>query len=143
MVEPDAPATYTLLVAVPEASAIAFGAAGEHAIGPGWATYTGSAFGPGGLRRIDRHAEIARGEREVRHWHVDHLLGHAATRLAAAWVSPREDAECRTHRQLPGREVPVGASDCTCEGHVRLADDREQLVARLATLHRERWPLER
>lgn len=132
------PGTYTLLVEVPEPIAVAFGAGGTRELAAGWATYTGSAFGPGGLARVDRHRELARGDREVRHWHVDHLLGHPATRLAEAWVTPGEAVECRVHRGLPGREVPAGASDCRCRGHLRWHRDREPLARALAEAHERR-----
>lgn len=129
------PGAYTLLVRVPGAIEVEFGAAGTHALDAGWAAYTGSAFGPGGLARVDRHREVSTGKREVRHWHIDHLLGHPATRIEAVWVSPDEAVECPVHQALPGREVPVGASDCGCEGHLRATRERESLVQALDRLH--------
>lgn len=134
------PGTYTLLVCVPETIEVTFGAAGRRRIGPGWTAYTGSAFGPGGLVRLHRHAEVAQGSREVRHWHVDHLLGHDETRLEGAWISPQERIECQVHAILPGRELAVGASDCECPGHLREIADRDQIVRGLEAAH-ERFVL--
>jgi len=134
-VRPVAPGTYTLLVRVPEPITVTFGAAGPRQLPAGWAAYTGCAFGPGGLDRVDRHREIATGERETRHWHVDHLLGHEATRLTRAWTTPERRIECEVHRALPGRQVDVGASDCTCEGHLRHHEDREVLERALDEVH--------
>lgn len=129
--------TYTLLVDVPDPIEVAFGAAGSHELPAGWAAYTGSAFGPGGLARVDRHREIARGDRDTQHWHIDHVLGHDATRIDTVYVTPGERVECETHRNLPGRVLDVGASDCTCNGHVRVHADRSPLATALGDLHAE------
>jgi len=52
--------TYTLLVAVPEVTTADVGALGWTAFEPGWYAYTGSAFGPGGLGRVDRRPGTGR-----------------------------------------------------------------------------------
>lgn len=51
--------TYTLLVAVPDATTVEVGALSRIAFEPGWDADTGSAFGPGGLGRVDRHRDLA------------------------------------------------------------------------------------
>ena len=127
--------TYTLLLWRSEPATIGVGALGERRFPAGWYAYTGSALGPGGFARVDRHYELAAGDRETRHWHLDHLLGRPATELRGDVRSPGTDRECAVGRRLP--EGPVdgfGASDCDCRSH--LAHGTEELRERVASLHR-------
>ncbi|WP_339102389.1 GIY-YIG nuclease family protein [Haloterrigena salinisoli] len=111
--------TYVLVVDVPRATTLAVGALGEREFAAGTYAYVGSAFGPGGFARIDRHRELARGERDTRHWHIDYLLGHPETSLEAALTFPDADRECELASSLPGEQVDgFGASDCDCAGHL-------------------------
>ncbi|MFC7045341.1 DUF123 domain-containing protein [Halobacteriaceae archaeon GCM10025711] len=111
--------TYTLLVELPRTVDVRVGALGVLTFQAGWYAYTGSAFGPGGLSRVDRHRELARGERDVRHWHVDYLLGHPAAALRDVVVTEGEDVECAVARSVGGDAVPgFGASDCDCGSHL-------------------------
>ncbi|GAD52143.1 endonuclease III [Halarchaeum acidiphilum MH1-52-1] len=131
------PGTYTLLVSLPASTDVTFGAAGERRLDPGWYAYTGSAFGPGGLSRVERHRRVAAGEHDVRHWHVDSLTGHPETRLDAVYVTENRDHECAIARALNDAAEPIpglGASDCDCETHVAYAPERETVAA---TVHGE------
>jgi endonuclease-3 len=111
--------TYTLLIDLPEAATITFGAAGDRELDPGIYAYTGSAFGPGGFSRIDRHRRVATGDNDARHWHVDYLLGHPGTRIVEVVHSAEADIECAVSRELPGEQISgVGASDCGCPTHL-------------------------
>ena len=136
--------TYTLLISLPEATTITFGAAGERDLAAGGYAYTGSAFGAGGFSRIDRHRELASGGRDVRHWHVDYLLGHPATTLRDVVKTVGEDVECGVARALADECEPIdgiGASDCDCETHLAYApavDDLRRAVKRAhATVRRD------
>ncbi|MFC3478830.1 GIY-YIG nuclease family protein [Halobacterium litoreum] len=132
------PGTYTLLVSLPEAATIEFGAAGPRDLEPGWYAYTGSAFGAGGLKRVTRHRELAAGERDARHWHADYLLGHDGSALEAVYVTEREDAECETARALSDAASAVsglGASDCDCPSHLAFASERTLLESSLVARH--------
>ncbi|AAG19183.1 MULTISPECIES: DUF123 domain-containing protein [Halobacterium] len=132
------PGTYTLLVALDDAPSITFGAAGTRSLDAGWYAYTGSAFGPGGLTRVQRHRELAAGERDARHWHIDYLLGHPAASVDAVYATTHDDVECATARLLADDATPVpglGASDCTCETHLVFAPTRDALAQRLAEIH--------
>jgi len=136
------PGTYTLLVALPESATVEFGAAGAYDLDAGWYAYTGSAFGAGGLKRVDRHRELADGERDARHWHVDYLLGHPETCVDAVHVTEDEDVECETARRLADEAQPVaglGASDCDCETHLTYAPERAPLQDLLEECHGGRW----
>ncbi|MFP4175353.1 MAG: GIY-YIG nuclease family protein [Halobacteriales archaeon] len=111
--------TYTLLIRVGEPTTVGVGALGDICFDDALYAYTGSAFGAGGLSRIDRHARVASGENDARHWHVDYLLGCDASTLVAAYVTP-QDAECKVARSLDGEPVPrFGCSDCSCDAHLK------------------------
>jgi len=134
--------TYTLLCELVAPAAITVGALGERDFAAGWYAYTGSAFGPGGFARVDRHRELARGERDTRHWHVDYLLGHPEARIDAVAKSPGADRECAVSDALADadgaeRVTEFGASDCDCPGHLVGAPDRGTLAAVLAREHGE------
>lgn len=111
--------TYTLLIELPEAATITFGAAGKRELSAGVYAYTGSAFGPGGFSRIDRHRRVASGENDARHWHVDYLLGHPETRILEVVRSADADIECAVSQRLAAEPVEgIGASDCDCNSHL-------------------------
>lgn len=130
--------TYTLLIELPVEARIETGALGDHAFPAGWYAYTGSAFGSGGFARVDRHHELAAGERETRHWHVDYLLGHPDARVATDVRSPNADVECAVARQLPDGPVDgFGASDCDCGSHLAYAADRTGLLRAVRAAHEE------
>ncbi|MEF8842305.1 MAG: GIY-YIG nuclease family protein [Haloarculaceae archaeon] len=125
--------TYTLLVELDRNAAVEVGALGEHAFDSGWYAYTGSAFGPGGFARVDRHRELAADERTTRHWHVDYLLGHPDTALREVVRSSGADIECAVARRLPAGPVAgFGASDCDCRSHLA-ALGGDGSAARVAT----------
>ena len=111
--------TYTILIELDRATTIRFGAAGKRDLESGWYAYTGSAFGPGGFSRIDRHRAVAAGENDARHWHVDSLLGHPAASLDGDVRSPGSAIECRVAQAIEGEPISgVGASDCDCVTHL-------------------------
>jgi len=128
--------TYTLLLELQHPTSIDVGALGEIAFEHRWYAYTGSALGPGGFARVDRHREVAAGEREVRHWHVDYLLGHPNTTIDTVWISPGADSECAIAANLPGEPIPgFGSSDCDCHAHLVGTDERERLAGALNDRH--------
>ncbi|MBZ6495772.1 GIY-YIG nuclease family protein [Natrinema longum] len=121
--------TYVLVIDVNRSTSIQVGAIGEREFAAGAYAYVGSAFGPGGFSRVDRHRELAAGDRETRHWHVDYLLGHAATQLETAITFPNADRECELAGSLPGESVPgFGASDCECESHLLAVPNAETVL---------------
>jgi Uri superfamily endonuclease len=127
--------TYTLFVHLPHEATIEVGALGSHTFDAGWYAYTGSALGTGGFSRVERHHELATGDQDTRHWHVDYLLGHAESRLAAD-VRTAVDAECAIARELPDGPIPgFGASDCVCPSHLAYAADRESLERAVREAH--------
>ncbi|WP_435178339.1 GIY-YIG nuclease family protein [Halorussus sp. AFM4] len=134
--------TYTLLAELAEDATVAFGAAGERALSAGWYAYTGSAFGPGGFARVERHRELAAGERDARHWHVDYLLGRPASRVAEVVKTRDEDVECAVNRAIEADDraateavAGLGASDCDCDSHLQFAPERESLARAVRRAH--------
>jgi Uri superfamily endonuclease len=133
--------TYTLLVELRDTAVEEVGALGTHRLPTGWYAYTGSALGSGGFARVERHRELAAGERETRHWHIDYLLGHRAATLRAVVRSPGSDIECAVARALPAGPVAgFGASDCGCPGHLARLDDREAALRAVERAHEEARP---
>ncbi|WP_255196389.1 GIY-YIG nuclease family protein [Halorarius litoreus] len=127
--------TYTLLVELPEGTTIEVGALGSHAFPAGWYAYTGSALGTGGFSRVDRHHDLAAGDREVRHWHVDYLLGQPETRIVAD-ARTAVDAECLVAAALPDGPVSgFGASDCDCRSHLAYASEHDVLQTAVRDAH--------
>ncbi|ELZ39528.1 GIY-YIG nuclease family protein [Halorubrum tebenquichense] len=111
--------SYTLVVDLAADATLSAGALGEHRLPTGAYAYTGSALGSGGFSRVDRHRRTARGDHDVRHWHVDYLLGHPAARIDRVVRSRGVDVECAVARQLPDGPIDgFGASDCDCPSHL-------------------------
>ncbi len=130
------PGTYTILLDLDSPRPIEFGAAGSRDLEAGFYAYTGSAFGPGGLSRIDRHRRVANGENPTRHWHIDHLLGTDGSRIVDAWTAPHRDAECQIARAIDAPFVEgIGATDCSCASHLHVGPHREPLVAAIETVY--------
>lgn len=139
--------TYTLLVEFAESGTVEFGAAGELDLDEGWYAYTGSAFGPGGFARVGRHRELANEERDARHWHVDYLLGHSASRIEEVVKTADHDIECAVSQRLGNSEHPgtgetkakpvagLGASDCECDSHLYFSPDSEELAQAVRRAH--------
>ena len=122
--------TYSLLIDLAAPAEIEVGALGEHRFDAGVYAYTGSALGAGGFSRVDRHRRTARGEHDVRHWHVDHLLGHPDARIDRVVRSVGADVECAVAERLPAGPVDgFGASDCDCESHLAAGGEGESLDA--------------
>jgi endonuclease-3 len=135
--EPDARGAYTLVVELAERADTEVGALGVRSLEAGWYAYTGSAHGAGGFARVDRHLELAAGERSTRHWHVDYLLGNDATEVDLAVCSAGVDAECAVARAVDGQPVlGFGCSDCDCPTHLQYSPRRAPLLASVAGAHR-------
>ena len=130
--------TYTLVVAVEETTDIEVGALGIDRFETGWYAYVGSAVGPGGFARVGRHRELASGERDTRHWHIDYLLSDGNVNIETVVTIEEVDAECSVARALCGEPVPAfGCSDCACESHLYFSASRSSLLAAVEDAHRE------
>mgnify|MGYP006279762943 FL=1 len=128
--------TYTLLVDVLEPTTTDVGALGTLTFDPGWYAYTGSALGSGGFTRVQRHRELAAGQRDTRHWHLDYLLAAPTASIDTVVTSPGVDIECATARALDGAPVPdFGCSDCDCDSHLHYSPLRARLLDSIQRAH--------
>jgi Uri superfamily endonuclease len=111
--------TYIVIFQNDTRSSIAVGRWGVLIAYPGYYSYIGSAFGPGGVRaRVRRHC---RTEKPVR-WHVDYLSG--VMHPFEAWYSYApfhlEHLWSRSFAAMSGA-TPIkgfGCSDCNCDTHL-------------------------
>ncbi|OUJ18703.1 Uri superfamily endonuclease [Methanonatronarchaeum thermophilum] len=108
---------YTLIIKANETTQVV-GAIGELQF-DGVYLYIGSALGPGGLKRIKRHQEIAVGIRDVERWHIDYLLSKADL-VGYAFSFTERDVECKIAGALDTNKSvqKFGCSDCKCESHL-------------------------
>lgn len=103
--------SYSLIIKTPEEANI--GALGLKNFERCYTVYNGSAFGPGGLKRVLRHFSS---DKKL-HWHIDHLLNQG--RVEAALIFPGKDIECDLSSKMEGLEVEgFGCSDCGCNSHL-------------------------
>lgn len=86
--------------------------------------YNGSAFGPGGLKRVRRHFRTAKGEGST-HWHIDYLLRNAEVKKA--FIFPGRDLECELSMVMDNPVEGFGSSDCDCSSHLYSFDSMSQV----------------
>lgn len=114
-----APGTYAIVYHSESGEAVPIGRWGELILCPGYYTYVGSAFGPGGVRaRVMRHC---RKEKRL-HWHIDYLSQHVEP--SVVWYSydtmRTEHLWASALAGLPDAR-PIngfGCSDCQCKAHL-------------------------
>ncbi len=113
------PGTYCLIIRNPLLE-MPVGALGDCVFPAGWHVYVGSALGPGGLIRAERHIRLYNLKNRPPRWHIDYLLLHPLCRLeAVARIPSRTRAECMLAGRIPGKPVPgFGSSDCDCMSHL-------------------------
>lgn len=84
--------------------------------------YVGSALGPGGFKRIERHRAVAQGQNKTRRWHIDYLLALGCLRGVFVIETSEKKLECAVARGLARVAQPVikgfGSSDCRCATHL-------------------------
>ena len=99
---------------------IRVGALGYLKFPGGWHVYTGSAQGPGGLKRVHRHIKLAASCKETKRWHIDYLLGaEGFTLLSALCARTPLPLECKLANAIGGVSVRgFGCSDCHCSSHL-------------------------
>jgi Uri superfamily endonuclease len=116
----DSPGTYVLILQATQHDHLQVGRLGWLTVTPGYYIYTGSAFGPGGLRaRLARHLS----KPDTLYWHIDYL--RTRTLPEEIWVTAvaekLEHAWASALRSIPGAHQPLrgfGASDCRCPSHL-------------------------
>ncbi len=122
--------TYSLLLQTSDETELEVGALGPIEFPAGYYAYTGSALGPGGFARIDRHRRVHTGQNPTRHWHIDYLLPH--TEILDVFQLPETEAECTIAQRLPGEPIAeFGSSDCSCHSHLRYTHTKNDLETAL------------
>ena len=116
--------SYILLIELEKDTQIEIGT-GEKQLEKGLYTYFGSAFGPGGLKRIERHKEVSKGERDVKHWHIDYISGLESSKIVETVRFPEKDIECELAQQAGEKVDGFGSTDCNCNSHLAYFVDRE------------------
>jgi Uri superfamily endonuclease len=128
---------YTLILSLPRAERIKVGSLGVINFSEGFYSYTGSARGFGGLKRIDRHILVSKGIKTARHWHIDYLLPCALFQEAFI-TKTDQDLECRIAKAIGERLMPVpnfGCTDCRCISHLHYAQDLGEMREAAAFAH--------
>ena len=113
------PGSYALIFELDVVVSLLVGRLGNVVLEPGFYVYTGSAFGPGGVKaRTSHHQAIS----QRPHWHLDYLRPHMT--LLEIWASydqhNREHLWAQVIAEMRGASIPVvgfGASDCACISH--------------------------
>lgn len=124
---PATPGSYILWMKLSRKRRVTIGRLGEHLFRPGFYAYTGSAFGPGGLKaRLGHHLESTARPR----WHIDYFRN--ISDCIEIWISTSpEKIEHRFAAHLaglPGAETPVkkfGSTDCDCPAHFFFFAERQ------------------
>jgi Uri superfamily endonuclease len=128
---------YALIFRNPPCS-LPVGSLGVISFRKGWHVYIGSARGPGGFARVERHRRLAHDRDRPPRWHVDHLLLSPLFTLRHIVCGPSEgDLECALARSLGSGAVPsFGSGDCACGSHLfhRRTKPLEEVVGAMASL---------
>lgn len=121
--------SYTLVIKLWEDQEIEVGSLGEVGFSAGFYAYNGSAFGPGGMKRVDRHKEKS-SEGNSPHWHIDYLLIQDKAEIVKVFRSGK-DHECSLSRKMDENFSKIdsfGCSDCNCDSHLFYSTERKILV---------------
>ncbi|HII02073.1 TPA: DUF123 domain-containing protein [Methanosarcinaceae archaeon] len=100
--------------------ALQVGKKGEFSFKRGYHIYVGSALGPGGLKRMQRHIRLSRDKDKNPKWHVDYLHFCPAFHLVSVvCAATPERLECMLAGSFGGPCAPgFGCTDCACESHL-------------------------
>jgi Uri superfamily endonuclease len=109
------------------------GALGEIAFRQGWHCYVGSALGSGGLKRLERHINLAEQRDKRPKWHVDYLhISSYFSLVYSVYSVTDKRLECRLAQELDtGGILKFGCSDCQCTSHLfyRQCEPRDEIFS--------------
>lgn len=121
--------SYTVFYEVKEDFRAEVGSLGEILFKKGFYCYTGSAFGPGGLKRVSRHRKLCQNGEGNTHWHIDYLSVSNNTSFLGSFKAENEDIECVLAESLQGESFEsFGCSDCGCESHLFYYKDKKKML---------------
>jgi endonuclease-3 len=112
--------SYTLLIKHSEDRRISVGSLGDVKFLKSFYAYNGSAFGPGGLKRVERHKEKSKGNSSGSHWHIDYLLNLNEFEIVKFFKS-EENHECGLSSEMEDKfdsAKGFGCSDCGCSSNL-------------------------
>lgn len=128
---------YTLILRLDQERMIHVGSLGVIRFLKGCYAYTGSARGPGGLKRVKRHLDVLNGLNKSRRWHIDFLLPLAEFEYVVATYTA-QDLECAIAQRI-GAELDsvqgFGCTDCRCCSHLHFSADLEVMYAAVLKSH--------
>ncbi|KQC15612.1 MAG: GIY-YIG nuclease family protein [Methanothrix sp.] len=121
---------YTIILRLEADRDIVVGSLGPIHFRAGYYAYTGSARGPGGLARVERHMRVLEGKNAVQRWHIDRLLPHT-TLVEVVATKTEEDLECPIARKIGEKLSFVGkfgCTDCRCASHLHFSQDQKEIL---------------
>jgi Uri superfamily endonuclease len=113
---------YVLILWLASAKDVTVGKLGTISFARGFYAYVGSAMGPAGFKRVERHLDISAGRRKTQKWHVDYLLTVSEV-IETIEIVTQERIECGIAQNL-GKNPSLaciegfGSSDCRCRSHL-------------------------
>jgi len=131
------PGIYTLILYLEKAREINVGSLGSVGFSAGYYSYTGSARGSGGLKRVDRHLQVLHGEKKTRRWHIDYLLPNTLFQELFITKTMR-DVECQIARSIARKLLPMkgfGCTDCDCISHLHYSKDLQNMCETVRMAH--------
>ncbi len=123
--------SYILLITLPEGGTIKAGSLADTRFPAGCYAYVGSAMG-GFTPRLKRH----RKKDKKPHWHIDYLLERANI-SAIILCQTEKGVECAIAQALSQRlsSIPgFGSSDCSCQSHLFLAANGNQMKSSILAI---------
>jgi Uri superfamily endonuclease len=132
------PGIYTLILYLETAREIKVGALGAMVFSAGYYSYTGSARGSGGLKRVDRHLLVLNGQKKTRRWHIDYLLPNTCFR-GIFITKTLQDLECQIAGSIARKLEPMkgfGCTDCNCISHLYYSKDLQNMREAVSKAHR-------
>ena len=129
---------YSLIIFLPLARRIMVGSLGAMDFSRGYYSYTGSARGPGGLKRVDRHILVSQGIKKTRRWHIDYLLPHCSF-VEAIITRTEVDLECKIAQAIGKALLPqlrFGCTDCSCVSHLHCSKNLNEMKEAVALAHK-------
>ena len=130
---------YTLVLRTKEERMIYVGSLGPVIFAGGYYAYTGSARGPAGLKRLERHIRIMNGQNTTRKWHIDYLLPLANLQESIITFTDR-NLECFIAGQIGAQLASIrnfGSTDCCCSSHLHYSIDLDEISCIVRQAHRE------
>ncbi len=103
----------------------------------GYFAYTGSARGPGGIKRVRRHLDVLAGINTARRWHIDYLLPNTSFEDVVITYTA-QNIECAIAQRIGAELISIpgfGCTDCRCPSHLHFSTDIRRMYAVVERAH--------